>query len=268
MPQSWAGASANEAPSTRSPDPSPPSRPPWPDSCVTAFRAERLGFRPPTGGAGPRDATGRCAEASGGTRRDKIPGEYCTGLLARTSSRLRRANPPNNSPAARPDRTRGDKCFADWPQSSLAACTDGASLDRRAAEAAPKKDFKVGWSIYVGWMPWGYVADSRHREEMGRQIRHQRSRSRRSTTTSNASTSTPPATSTAAPMTNMDALTIPAGGGVDTTALIVGDFSNGNDGIILKDKASARRHQGPEGQPRRALGVALPAGAGARYGRS
>ena len=30
-------------------------------------------------------------------------------------------------------------------------------------------------------------------------------------------------------MTNMDALSIPAGGGVDTTALIVGDFSNGND---------------------------------------
>ena len=37
-------------------------------------------------------------------------------------------------------------------------------------------------------------------------------------------------------MTNMDALSIPAGGGVDTTALIIGDFSNGNDGIILKGK--------------------------------
>jgi len=34
----------------------------------------------------------------------------------------------------------------------------------------------------------------------------------------------------------MDALSIPAGGGVDTTALIVGDFSNGNDGIVLKGK--------------------------------
>ena len=39
-------------------------------------------------------------------------------------------------------------------------------------------------------------------------------------------------------MTNMDALSIPAGGGVDTTALIIGDFSNGNDGIILKDKTA------------------------------
>lgn len=35
-------------------------------------------------------------------------------------------------------------------------------------------------------------------------------------------------------VTNMDALTIPAAGGVDTTLAIVGDFSNGNDGIVLK----------------------------------
>ena len=38
-------------------------------------------------------------------------------------------------------------------------------------------------------------------------------------------------------LTNMDALSIPAAGGVDTTAVIVGDFSNGNDAVILKDKA-------------------------------
>jgi len=31
-------------------------------------------------------------------------------------------------------------------------------------------------------------------------------------------------------------LTVPAAGGVDSTALIVGDFSNGNDGIVLKGK--------------------------------
>ena len=37
-------------------------------------------------------------------------------------------------------------------------------------------------------------------------------------------------------MTNMDMLTIPAAGGVDSTALIVGDFSNGNDGVVIKGK--------------------------------
>ena len=28
-----------------------------------------------------------------------------------------------------------------------------------AAMAAQKTEFKVAWSIYVGWMPWGYAAD-------------------------------------------------------------------------------------------------------------
>ena len=35
----------------------------------------------------------------------------------------------------------------------------------------------------------------------------------------------------------MDALSIPAAGGVDTTAVIMGDFSNGNDAVILKGKS-------------------------------
>ena len=34
----------------------------------------------------------------------------------------------------------------------------------------------------------------------------------------------------------MDALSIPSAGGVDTTAVIVGDFSNGNDAVIQKNK--------------------------------
>ena len=34
------------------------------------------------------------------------------------------------------------------------------ALGAAGATAAPKKDFKVAWSIYVGWMPWGYAADS------------------------------------------------------------------------------------------------------------
>ena len=45
-------------------------------------------------------------------------------------------------------------------------------------------------------------------------------------------------------MTNMDALTIPAVGGVDTTVIIVGDFSNGNDGIVLKNGASVKDLKG------------------------
>jgi NitT/TauT family transport system substrate-binding protein len=36
----------------------------------------------------------------------------------------------------------------------------------------------------------------------------------------------------------MDALTIPAAGGKDTTVLIMGDYSNGNDGVVLKNGSS------------------------------
>src|SRR3977135_4495100 len=39
----------------------------------------------------------------------------------------------------------------------LAALAAGGAAP--ASLAAPKKDFKVAWSIYVGWMPWGYAAD-------------------------------------------------------------------------------------------------------------
>ena len=28
------------------------------------------------------------------------------------------------------------------------------------AFAQEKTEFKVAWSIYVGWMPWGYLEDS------------------------------------------------------------------------------------------------------------
>ena len=45
-------------------------------------------------------------------------------------------------------------------------------------------------------------------------------------------------------MTNMDALTIPAVGGTDSTALIVGDFSNGNDGIVSKTAKSLAELKG------------------------
>ena len=39
-------------------------------------------------------------------------------------------------------------------------------------------------------------------------------------------------------VTNMDALTIPAAGGKDTSAIILGDYSDGNDGIVLKNAAT------------------------------
>lgn len=47
-------------------------------------------------------------------------------------------------------------------------------------------------------------------------------------------------------MTNMDALTIPAVGGVDSTAIIMGDYSNGNDGVVIKNGSSIADLKGRE----------------------
>ncbi|PKA38883.1 putative urea ABC transporter substrate-binding protein [Rhizobium sullae] len=105
------------------------------------------------------------------------------------------------------------------------------------AFAAPKTDFKVAWSIYVGWMPWGYANDhgivKKWADKYGIKIEviqfndYVESMNQYTAGAFDAVT-----------LTNMDGLSIPAAGGVDTTAVIVGDFSNGNDAVILKDKAS------------------------------
>ncbi len=110
------------------------------------------------------------------------------------------------------------------------AATAFAAADARAAE---KKDFNVCWSIYVGWMPWGYMSDSgimkKWADKYGISVNivqiNDYVESINQYTAGKFD---------GCSMTNMDALTIPAAGGVDSTALIVGDFSNGNDGIVLK----------------------------------
>ena len=41
----------------------------------------------------------------------------------------------------------------------LTAATLTASLGA-TSQAAPKKDFDIAWTIYVGWMPWPYAAEA------------------------------------------------------------------------------------------------------------
>src|SRR5438477_6819967 len=104
------------------------------------------------------------------------------------------------------------------------------------AAAAEKKDFKVAWSIYVGWMPWGYAADSgivkKWADKYGINIEVKQFNDYVESINQYTAGSFDAVT-----VTNMDALSIPAAGGVDTTAVIMGDFSNGNDAVILKGKS-------------------------------
>ena len=112
-----------------------------------------------------------------------------------------------------------------------------------AAQAQQKTDFKVAWSIYVGWMPWGYANDTgivkKWADKYG--ITIEVTQFNDYVESMNQYTA---GAYDAVTLTNMDGLSIPAAGGVDTTAVIVGDFSNGNDALILKDKTSLEEVKG------------------------
>ena len=99
--------------------------------------------------------------------------------------------------------------------------------------AAVKKEFRICWTIYAGWMPWGAISNekiidkwaSRYGIKINIVQLNDYIESINQYTAGQFDGCT---------MTNMDALTIPAAGGVDSTALITGSYSDGNDGIVLK----------------------------------
>jgi NitT/TauT family transport system substrate-binding protein len=115
----------------------------------------------------------------------------------------------------------------------LTAATLTASLGA-AAQAAPKKDFDIAWTIYVGWMPWPYAAEAgivkKWSDRYGINIKITQINDYVESINQYTAGKFDGVT-----VTNMDSLTVPAAGGVDTSAIVLGDFSNGNDGIVLKN---------------------------------
>jgi NitT/TauT family transport system substrate-binding protein len=115
----------------------------------------------------------------------------------------------------------------------LTAATMTASLGV-TAQAAPKKDFDIAWTIYVGWMPWPYAAEAGIVKKWGDKygINIKVTQINDYVESINQYTA---GKFDGVTVTNMDSLTVPAAGGVDTSAIVLGDFSNGNDGIVLKN---------------------------------
>jgi len=111
------------------------------------------------------------------------------------------------------------------------------SLGTSSLVAETKDKFQVAWTIYVGWMPWDYAQSQGIVDKWAKKydIEIELVQVNDYIESINQYTA---GKFDACVMTNMDALTIPAAGGVDSTALIMGDFSNGNDGIVLKNKKS------------------------------
>ncbi|MEM9386149.1 MAG: putative urea ABC transporter substrate-binding protein [Pseudomonadota bacterium] len=112
------------------------------------------------------------------------------------------------------------------------------------AEAADKKPtFTLAWSIYVGWMPWDYahakgIVD-RWADRYGIAIDVVQVNDYIESVNQYTAGQFDAVT-----VTNMDILTIAAASGVDTTAVIVGDYSNGNDGVVVRDSADLRSIRG------------------------
>lgn len=104
-----------------------------------------------------------------------------------------------------------------------------------AVSAEERTKFSIAWSIYVGWMPWDYGENAgivkKWADKYGIEIDVVQINDYIESINQYTAGQFDGCT-----MTNMDGLTIPAAGGVDSTALIVGDFSNGNDGVVLKGK--------------------------------
>lgn len=110
---------------------------------------------------------------------------------------------------------------------SLALLTSFPSL------AAVKKEFNICWTIYAGWMPWGTISNNKiidkWADKYGIKINIVQLNDYIESINQYTAGQFDGCT-----MTNMDALTIPAAGGVDTTALILGSYSEGNDGVVVK----------------------------------
>ncbi|MDB6445778.1 putative urea ABC transporter substrate-binding protein [Pseudomonas sp. 21TX0197] len=108
-----------------------------------------------------------------------------------------------------------------------------AALASLSSTAAQKDHFSVCWTIYAGWMPWEYAGSQGIVDKWAKKygIKIDVVQLNDYVESINQYTA---GQFDGCTMTNMDALTIPAAGGVDSTALIVSDFSNGNDGVVIK----------------------------------
>jgi NitT/TauT family transport system substrate-binding protein len=103
------------------------------------------------------------------------------------------------------------------------------------ATAAEPKTFKMAWSIYTGYMPWAYAEKSgilkKWADKYG--IKIELVQINDYVESINQYTA---GQYDAVADTVMDTLTIPSAGGVDTTMIIAGDYTDGNDSIFLKGK--------------------------------
>ncbi len=114
-----------------------------------------------------------------------------------------------------------------------------------AAAVDDDKKFSLAWSIYVGFMPWAYLDESGIMDKWADKydIEVDLVQINDYIEAINMYNND---RFDGATMTNMDMLTIPAASSVDTTALITGDFSDGNDAVVIKNAESMEDIKGKD----------------------
>jgi NitT/TauT family transport system substrate-binding protein len=130
------------------------------------------------------------------------------------------------------------------PRKFILVCCAILLLAQSSLLAQQKPSFTVGWSVYVGWDPYYYMAKSgilrKWADKYGVNIRVQRFDYAPSLDAFVAKNID------ACAMTNMEALDMPAAAGVDTTALLVGDYSNGNDAVMVRQNLALAQIPGKQ----------------------
>jgi NitT/TauT family transport system substrate-binding protein len=110
--------------------------------------------------------------------------------------------------------------------------------------ALAKDKFTLAVSIYAGWMPWYYAKDHGILKKWAERYK---------IAIDVVEMDYIPSVEAfvagkvdAGVMANMEALAMPAKSGVDTTVLIVGDYSNGNDAILVRGIPDVKGLKGTE----------------------
>jgi NitT/TauT family transport system substrate-binding protein len=122
---------------------------------------------------------------------------------------------------------------------AMSACGKSGPGSDPAAGSGKKTEFAIGWSIYTGFMPWYYAGKAGIVEKWARKYGITINLVQVNDYIESINQYTAGKLDGVL-ATTMDALTIPAAGGRDTSVIIIGDYSNGYDGIVLKNGRSVR----------------------------
>lgn len=133
-------------------------------------------------------------------------------------------------------------CLIIWV--GLSGCNSTSSSEAENASSAADNKFTVAWSIYSGWQPWDYAQRSGILDKWSKKYGIEIELVKMDYVPSIEAYVAGQVD--ACVMTNMEALDMPAASGITSTALILGDYSNGNDALLTRDNLGVKNLAGKE----------------------